>query len=478
MSIFDTLAARLFSGQINQAVRQQLAVIENDNTFFVGTRTMGESNRDRLISDRAEILDQSLEAWRTNPIARRCIELTSQYVVGGGLSITSPDAAADAFIGEFWNHRLNHLPVRVFEMCDELSRTGNLFLLLSTDAAGMSYVRVIPAADIDSIQGRDNDLEQPLSFTLKADGVTFEQTTYPAYDPSKDKNDQPVMLQYAVNRPAGGQWGESDLAPLLKWLSRYSGWLEDRARLNRYRNAFLFIVQAKFANEAARKARQTALNAQPPTPGSILVADDTEEWKTINARLESGDVKEDGLALKKMIAAGAGIPLHFLAEPESATRTTAEAAGGPTYRRMEQRQQYFLWLITDLLKVALARRAAVVRKLDKNAQLVVAGGDISYRDNISLAMASSNMINVLCELRDRQLIDNAEFIRLLYRFAGESVDAEDLLKRGKAAGITGQGTRPVIFDDGVSKGKRKQAIPPAVKDADESISMPKPSGEI
>jgi hypothetical protein len=28
-----------------------------------------------------------------------------------------------------------------------------------------------------------------------------------------------------------------------------------------------------------------------------------------------------------MIAAGAGIPMHFLAEPEGATRTTAEAAG-------------------------------------------------------------------------------------------------------------------------------------------------------
>ena len=86
------------------------------------------------------------------------------------------------------------------------------------------------------------------------------------------------------------------------------------------------------------------------------------------------------------------------------------------------------------------------------------------------------MINVLCELRDRQLIDNAEFIRLLYRFAGETADAEELLKRGKAAGITGQGTRPVIFDDGV-KPKRKQAIPPAVKDADESISIPKPTGD-
>ena len=281
------------------------------------------------------------------------------------------------------------------------------------------------------------------------------------------------MLQYAVNRPAGGQWGESDLAPVLKWLSRYSGWLEDRARLNRYRNAFLFVVQAKFANEAARKARQIALNAQPPTPGSILVSDDTEEWKTINARLESGDVKEDGLALKKMIAAGAGIPMHFLAEPESATRTTAEAAGGPTYRRMEQRQQYFIWLLSDILRAALARRAVVNRSLNKDAALAVAGADISYRDNISLAMASSNILNVVSELRDRHLIDNAEYLRLLYRFAGETVDVEELLKRGRAAASDLQGIHPPKIDDGAPKGKKP--IPAAPKTTDEVTAQPKPS---
>ena len=29
---------------------------------------------------------QALEAWRVNPLARRIVGLTSQYVVGGGIS--------------------------------------------------------------------------------------------------------------------------------------------------------------------------------------------------------------------------------------------------------------------------------------------------------------------------------------------------------------------------------------------------------
>jgi len=77
-------------------------------------------------------------------------------------------------------------------------------------------------------------------------------------------------------------WGESDLAPLLRWLARYSNLLEDRARLNRYRQAFMYVVSAAFQSKADRLARQAELNANPPTPGAILVKEDTETWEVVD----------------------------------------------------------------------------------------------------------------------------------------------------------------------------------------------------
>ena len=439
MGILDNL----FSKQIENAVRSQLSVLENENTFMVGARSASQTDRDRFSYDRTDILTQSLMAWRTNPLARRIIELTSQYVVGGGLSITCKNKPVAKFISSFWNHRLNHLPVRIYEMCDELTRTGNIFVLLSTDAAGMSYIRVIPTQNIDSITARSNDIEQPISFTIKPDLTSLEPEIYPAYDELTDDISKPVMLQYAINRPCGGQWGESDLAPMLKWLSRYSNWLEDRARLNRYRNAFLYIVSGKFASEAQRKARQQTLNSIPPEPGSILVTDENEAWNIISPRLESRDAGADGLAIKKMIAAGSGLPMHFLAEPESATRTTAEASGGPTYRHFEQRQEYVSWMILDILRVACARRSTLDNKIPRELpEIIVQMADISSRDNISLAMAASNIFNVLSGLRDRSLIDNSEFLRLIYRFCGESSDVEEMLAKAKAMQKEDQGIAP------------------------------------
>jgi hypothetical protein len=180
----------------------------------------------------------------------------------------------------------------------------------------------------------------------------------------------------------------------------------------------------------------------------------------ISPKLESRDAATDGMALKKMIASGTGIPMHFLAEPESSTRTTAEAAGGPTYRRLLQRQGYFFWLLQDILTVVLNRKASIDESLkSKNKinpyQVTISGTDINTGDNITLAMAAGNILNVLTTTRDRNLIDDSEFLRLLYKFTGESVDVEEMLNRGKKAPPTGEFVRVPADDsqkdDGASK---------------------------
>ena len=95
------------------------------------------------------------------------MELTSQYVVGGGLGVEAKHEKTNDFLQEWWKHRLNRMSVRVFEWCDELSRSGELFLVVSTDPAGMSYLRAVPAADIQEIITADNDLEQEVEIYEK-----------------------------------------------------------------------------------------------------------------------------------------------------------------------------------------------------------------------------------------------------------------------------------------------------------------------
>jgi hypothetical protein len=374
--------------------------------------------------------------------------MMTQYVVGGGIGIESNHDRTNKFLDDWWDHRLNRMPIRVYEWCDELSRSGELFLVISTDAAGMSYMRAVPAADIQDIETAENDLDQEITIiekptpdytsqTRSNDGL-MEGRRWPVYDqnedsPNEDGEFTSVMLHYAVNRPVGAKHGESDLAPLLKWLVRYASWLEDRARLNRYRNTFIFWVKARFSSQAEKLERQAELNRNPPNPGSVLVTDESEEWKCISPNLASFEAAEDGLALKKMVAVGAGYPMHFLAEPESATRTTAESAGGPTFRHLQQRQEFFLWMLEDLAKVTIKRRKFYDRMVNVKERVKLTGSDISARDNAALAAAASTIVGSFAALRDRGLIDDQELMRIAYRFAGEVVDIEEMLKRGEKA---------------------------------------------
>jgi len=94
-------------------------------------------------------------------------------------------------------------------------------------------------------------------------------------------------LHYATNQPVGVPWGEPDFAPMLPWMGRYAPWLEERARLNRSRQAFMFVVTGKYADRAVKDARQIEINANPPQPGSVLVADESETWTVLAPQLAS-----------------------------------------------------------------------------------------------------------------------------------------------------------------------------------------------
>jgi len=461
---FSRFFSQLFPNRRTTTTREALAVPENDNTFFIGSRRFDETDRDRLEYNRYDVFQQCFEAWRDSPLARRIVELTSQYVVGNGFDIKCSDLKTKAFIDAFWSHPLNRMPSRIVELCDELTRTGNLFILLNTDKTGMSFIRTIPASNIDSIVPTPNDVEQPLMFITKAD-VNLESHTYPAHNPHADYTlpdgqFMQVVLHYAINRPAGAQWGEPDISPILPWLKRYSAWLEDRVRLNRFRNAFLYVVTGSFASEDARQARQATLAANPPSPGSVLVTDASETWSVISPKLEALDASADGLALKKYIAAAVGLPMHFLAEPESATRTTAEAAGGPTYRRFEQRQQFFTWFLSDLLKVVISRRAQVDYAVSPSPDLQISGSDISARDNVSHSISTVNILNAFERLYDMGLISRRELLRTVYRFAGEAADVDELLSQG--SGVDARESKSV-------------SVAPSSKIVDPETGEPKPN---
>ena len=405
-----------------EVIAQLAAPAETDSTFFGNNASTYYTDRHEY--DREKVLGECLRAWRVNPIARNIVRTLTAFVGGKGIALSTPHEPTAAFLAERWSHRLNLFDRQLKDWKDEDTRSGNMFFLFSVDGlTGMTYVRAVPADSIDEIQTAENDSMQE-TFYVSKDRLL---DPWPAYDPMQ-KQDR-FMVHYTVNRPVGAVWGEPDLAPMLPWIGRLASLLEDRARLNRFRNAFLFVVSKAWPNETDKKRRQAELLSSPPQPGTVLVKDDSETWTALSPNLDSGDAQQDILAIKKFIAAGVTFPLHWLAEPESSTRTTAEAAGTPTFRTLEQVQDDFVNMLVDLAFIALQVRARYDPKVNPKAEITVSKPDITERDNGALALAANRVWPVVMDLYDRKILTAEQAVRLVYRMIAEPFEpVENLLK--------------------------------------------------
>lgn len=409
----ERIAERLFGDVIERRVALTTDEVNAEWWRQIGGAT---SSQDRNWHEIVSGLEDSLEAWRVSPLARRIVALTTDYVVGDGMRLRSEIPAVQEFIDALWGHPLNRLDQRLYAWSDELTRSGELFVVLSTNPGdGMSYVRTVPACRIYDIRTDPDDFERELSYHEMQDG-TLEGHWWPALETCTGLD--PVMLHFAVNRPVGCVRGEGDLVPLIAWLRRYREWLEDRVRVNRLRNSFVW--HCKLSNAAPgdlERKRQQYRN--PPSPGSIIVSDENEEWQALTASLQSSDAEADGKALRLLIAAGAGVPLHFLSEGESATRATAAEMGGPTFRHYRHRQKALVAMLTQLAEVAASRARVASRwSLPDDLQITCDLPELTRSDDLSSAQAMSAAATGLGEMVARGWLDDDAAGRVAARFAG------------------------------------------------------------
>ncbi len=57
--------------------------------------------------------------------------------------------------------------------------------------------------------------------------------------------------------------------------------------------------------------------------------------------------------------------------------------------------------------------------------------ELQKQDNLQLAQAVSSIVGAFSGLHDKGLIGDADLVELSYRFAGELVDVEQVLERGR-----------------------------------------------
>ncbi len=396
----------------------------------------------------------ALTAWRKNPIAWRTIAITTDYVVGDRISISSPNRNLNRYIQAFWQHSKNNMGRRLEPMSDELSRAGDLFVLLFRNPQdGMSYIRLVTKDRIQKIETAPNDWETELVFYETQDSGDAKAWYSPDHPQASEQD--AVMLHYAVNRPAGALMGEGDLTTMIPWLQRYSRMVEDRVRLNWAVRAFLWIVTVP-ANRVQEKKEQYR---NPPESGSIIVKDESEKWEPVTPLLRGGDASKDLQAVRAMIDAGSGFPPHWRGDAGDISLATAQAMQAPTERHLRRRQQYFVWMLEDVIYHGYQRSVEVGRSrplpagVDYERLFTVSLPDISRWDNASLAESAKDVAAAFYSLSAQigGLPENyaRQVLRVAFKFMGEPLDDETLTALVREV----RREPPVLVDDASTQPK-------------------------
>jgi len=402
----------------------RLSVAETEDTITTGQR-YGASLRDN--QKRSTIISEALTAWRTNPIAKRICELQTEFAIGDGLGFESQDETVKAQIADVWNHPLNNLDEQLPQFAGEGYRTGDLFIIGRVEkATARVYYRALPSENVAEIETVPNDYRQEKKYK----SGQLDEKPYLAYDPQKDYlgEDNEFVLHFPLNPAVGSCFGESDFATILYWIKLYRQFIEDRARLNFFRQLFTFVLQKTFNGSQEEKDSYVKDfgDRLPKKSGGVLALDEDEVLGTINPNLGSFEAGEDGMLIVRMIAIGVGFPLHWLGFAESNTRTTAEAAGTPAFRRLKTRQKFIVYAAQRMIEVALEikHKADPDQKLEK-VQFSITAPDLTERDNEKLALAVLRLTQAMAPVYNAKKISVKEFLRLLYRFLGETRPADE-----------------------------------------------------
>src|SRR5262249_58677237 len=109
---------------IRARVAEAVSLAEEDR----GWRSLTAPAGDVPYHVRLEELRDSFEAYRVNPLAYRLVELTTDFVLGKGVTLEASEPDVDAWLRAWWAHPQNRLDTRVYQLCTELTPAGARFL--------------------------------------------------------------------------------------------------------------------------------------------------------------------------------------------------------------------------------------------------------------------------------------------------------------------------------------------------------------
>ena len=290
---------------------------------------------------RGYVLTNCHAAYQRNPVAKRAVNVTRQFAVGKGHTVKTQNTKVQEIIDAFRENPENNIMEYERTFLQDLIVDGELFIRFVAEN-GETLIIPTPPWYVRWIVTDPGFFRRVTAYKLEYNNPQGDEYgSYGEYVRMEVKPED--MLHVPINNHSYELRGRPDLYAILPWLKAYKDWLEDRYRQNKWRGALLWGVKIIGAAAGVIGAK-VAQYRKPPTPGSIVVHSEKEEWSVMSNPVAANDASEDGRQFRMMAATGMDLPEFMLGDGENANLATATAQQLPS-----------LWKFTDAQEIMKER---------------------------------------------------------------------------------------------------------------------------
>lgn len=397
-------------------------------------RLTGDAGRDLspMTQDRMQRLAAYL--WESNPLANRLVELPVAYLLAEGVKISCNDPEGQKALQRFWRHPINDMEIKLAEKVRELSLYGEqCYPTFVNEHNGDVRLGYLDPLLIATVVNDPDNRSQPIGIVTKKDRKgqalryrvivnAAEEDCFTARTREiRDTFTDGECFYFRVNNLAAGSRGRSDLLAAADWLDGYDQFLFGELDRARFMRAFFWDVTLKGANEEQVKARARDISA--PSPGSVRVHNETEEWSAESPDLQAGDSSEHARLFRNHILGGRTIPEHWFGGGGDVNRAVGAEMGEPTFKEFSMRQRLWIQFLISIGRYVLRKRAEAESTAppeldDPKFEVQVTFPDLVVRDTTKWAAALQQVAATMVIAIDRGLLTKETAVKMLAVLAG------------------------------------------------------------
>ena len=347
-------------------------------------------------------------SYLTDSFAKRSVQVPSEFAFGSGVNgpigrigvdVATEDEAPLQLLRSFWHSKLNQklmfsLPMLLLRSAQLLVDGSAFFKMFPDQPNGKPMqIRRYPTGLVDHIVSHPEDSSRPMYYACKVVEREFDENSANYLDhgtwhweyvrdcSNTDENDDPLyaqlagnlreynndevfMLHISINNIEDCEFGEPDIITSLKWLAGNKMISEDQATISRASAALMNILQTKTTGQNALAGLQqqiesttsdgsTVASPRPPMPGGVNIMSDGLEMKSNRVTTQAQDAWQNSRLMRIPAAAGVGLALHFLADPENASLATTTSMELPILRHLEAYQSIWRSAYREMCDFAL-----------------------------------------------------------------------------------------------------------------------------